>query len=183
MREEASHQSFEDHRVCNVRHMELVKADKPMSMGNPPGHLIKRISLTLKRFQLAMHCPHKFMEMQPGFATNWNRPKKAVHQKTFAAPYAAIKPDASRHRGTANQAPQQTRALQSKPIECIAQLLQTHHRSLLGRVGHEPSSAQGLLVGLDDVQGSASTSFNQPLSARLSVAASAASRMTSDSDG
>ena len=87
--EQRHKQAVQDHRVGDVGHMELVKANQLVTLGHAFAQLIKRVDGALDHGQFAVHLAHEFVKVQTGFALDGHGRKKAVHQKTFAAPHPA----------------------------------------------------------------------------------------------
>ena len=64
---------------------------------------VKGVGSTLQVMEFAVHFAHELMKMQAHFALEWDRFKKAIHQKTFAPTNTTIQIDAPRDWGMVNQ--------------------------------------------------------------------------------
>ena len=104
-------QAVQDHGIGDVGHMELVKTNQLVPFGHLLAQHIQGIDGALQLAQLTVDLSHELMEMQTRFATDRYRFKKAIHQKTFAAPHAAVHVDTAWNGRTVDQLLQGVRTL------------------------------------------------------------------------
>ena len=87
--EQRVEQAVQDHGVGDVGHVEFIKTNQLVSLGHAHAQHIQRVDRALHVAHLAVHLAHELVKVQTGFALDRHRVKKAVHQKTFSAPYSA----------------------------------------------------------------------------------------------
>ena len=109
--EQGIEQAVQDHGVGDVGHMEFVKANQLVTLGNLLTQNIQGVGLALQLPQLAVHLAHELMKVQTGFALNWHRIKKAVHQKTLATPHPTVHVHTTRDGRTVDEFFQLVRTL------------------------------------------------------------------------
>ena len=97
MREQRRKQTAEDHRVGDVRDVELVEADEAMALCDPGRDKRKRILFVLECCKLLVHGAHEHVEMDACLAADGHRRKEAVHQEALAAPDATPHVHAARN--------------------------------------------------------------------------------------
>ena len=84
-------QTPQNHRVGNVAHVKLIKANQPKALRQSFGDGHQGISLMLERSQLLVNAAHERMKVNTRLATNFRHRIKRIHQEAFAAPDAAVK--------------------------------------------------------------------------------------------
>ena len=139
--------------------MKFVKADELEFGGDAPAQLVQRIDLALQGGHFAVHFAHEFVKVQARFAANGHGVEKAVHQKAFAAPHAAIHVNALGNFGVVDELfePVGTPGLVGGPV--ISAALQRLHGAKLGGVGLKAARGQFLLVGFGDAGSGHSGAF------------------------
>ncbi len=132
--EQRQQQAVEDHRIGDVRHMELIKADELVLLGDPGAQHIERVLRALEQGQLALHLAHELMEMQTHLAAQWHGIEKAIHDEALAAPHPAVHVDPARNVGVVDQLLDRVRALVLVLLPGIGTALQGLHRTHLCRI-------------------------------------------------
>lgn len=136
-REERFEQAAENHRIGNIRDMELVETEQPNFAGNALGDPGEGILFALQLLQLAMNVMHEGVEVHPPLATVRNRIVEAVHQKTLAASDATPEVNAARDFRWRQEAPQLAAAPDLERQQLVVQALQTLGGSTLSAVSRE----------------------------------------------
>jgi hypothetical protein len=93
-------QPVQDHRVGDIRDVELVEADQPEAPPDALAQLVQRVGDALEFLQLAVDFAHELVEMQPCLALQRHGLEEAVHQEAFPAPHPAVHVDTARQRWT-----------------------------------------------------------------------------------
>src|SRR5690606_17812028 len=99
-------QLVQDHGICNIRDVELIKTDQLVLVADDSRHLVQRIALAAQRLQLMVHTAHEFMKMDSRLLFDLNRHEKRIHQKTFATAYATPHINTTRRLGLAEKTPE-----------------------------------------------------------------------------
>ena len=72
-------QAMKNHRVGNIRHMKLVKADQFITFCHARGQLVKRISSASQILQFAVNFAHELVKMQSNLSPEWHHTEKTIH--------------------------------------------------------------------------------------------------------
>jgi hypothetical protein len=145
-------QPSQDHRVGDVVDVELVEADEPVALRDPPGDRVERVLAPLQALHLAVDVAHEVVEMDAALAHQWNRQIEAVHQEALAAPHRAPEVGAAR-QGRADDDPPERAAAPGLVVgPLLVGALQPLHGGVLRLVGDEAAPREHLLVVLQDRQ-------------------------------
>ncbi len=90
---------MKNHRVGHVGHMELIKADQLVTLGDAPAQLVQRIHRALQLAQFAVHLAHELVKVQARLALERHRVEETIHQEAFAPAHAAEHVHAARNLG------------------------------------------------------------------------------------
>jgi hypothetical protein len=173
--EQPEQKSFQDHRVGDVGEVELVEADQPITPRHAPCHLVERILHAAQVAQFAMDPAHELVEMQAALTAYRHGFEEAVHDETLSAPDAAMQPDAAWDLRPEDHPPQDVPPNHLEVLEFVRKALQPLDGRQLRRICPGSRVPRARLKTFGERQ-------SYMFSDRLSVA-SAASRMTSESDG
>ena len=132
--EQRHQQPVQDHRVRDVRHMELIKTNEFVAFGDALAQHVQRIDRALEGCEFAMDFTHEFVKVQAHLALQGNGVEKAFHQKALAPPHPAIHVHAARHIRPVDQLLEcvGTLGLVCGPV--ISATLKGIHCAQLGRV-------------------------------------------------
>ena len=141
-------QAIENHGVCDVGHMKLVKTDQLVLFGDFGTQRIQRVLRALHQVQLAVHLAHEFMKVQTHLAFDGHRIEKAVHQKALATPYPAVHVNALGQIGVVEQFFERVGAFVFINGPVISAALQCLNSTQLRRIALKTLGGQFCLVGL-----------------------------------
>lgn len=148
--EERIEQTAEDHRVGDVRDVELVEAQQAGVGGDAIRHLLQRIGRVVELAQVVLHLLHEGVEVHPALAPIRHRVVEAIHQEALAPPHAAPEVNAARHLGLVQELLEPTPlARDLEADELGVQTLQALGGGALGGVGLVAARLQQGFVGVD----------------------------------
>ncbi|CPM55807.1 Uncharacterised protein [Bordetella pertussis] len=149
--EQLEQQAVQDHRVGDVRDVELVETNQAVTASEAARHFVQRVLRALDLFQLAVHPAHEFVEMQARLAHHRHGGIEGIHQEALAAPHAAPQIHAARYVQAVEQFLQGVGAqgLEADPFIVVA--LQAFDGLQLRLVGLIPAFRQGVFVVFADV--------------------------------
>ena len=130
-REKAIEQAIQDHRVGNVRHVELVEADESMPARDALRDVVERLGRPLELVQFRMDAAHELVKMDPRLADHGHGGEERIHQEALAATDIAPQVDAARHWRAHQQLSQRVRALRLVVGPVLVEKLQPFGGALL----------------------------------------------------
>ena len=87
--EQAVEERPEDHRVGDIRHVQLIEAQHPRGARQRPRDLFERGALTGDALKLRVHLVHEAVEMYPPRLPGRQAPEEQIHEEGLAATHAA----------------------------------------------------------------------------------------------
>ena len=141
---------MQDHGVGDVRNVKFVKTNQLVALGNFGPQRIQRVLRTLQHMQFTVHLPHEFVKVQPHLALDGHGIEKAVHQKAFTPPYAAVHVHPAWNFRLLKQLFERVRAFGLVRSPVIGTALQRIHGAQLGGIGGKTFGGEFGLIGRTD---------------------------------
>jgi hypothetical protein len=174
--EQRHQQPMKNHRVGDVRHVELVEADELVALGDAQAQLVQRVDRALQLAQLAVHLAHEFVEVQARLAAQRHRVEEQVHQEALAPPDATVHVDAARQLGPVDELLQRIGTLGLVLGPFVRAAIQRLHGVQLRGIAVEPARGEFLFVSLFDAQDRPQVAAGPPQGDRTSPAGGGAVR-------
>jgi hypothetical protein len=149
--EQLAEQPVQNHRIGNVRYVELIETNQPVAFRDTARQCVERISLSFQLIELPVHFTHELVKMQTRLALDRHHLEEAVHQEALAASDAAPQVKALGQLGMDNQFLERVRAARLISDPLVVTGLQPLDRPQLSLVGPVAAGLQLVSIIFGDV--------------------------------